>query len=52
MMVLAADPVEHGIPQVDVRGRHVDPRPQHVGAILELPVPHPREHVEVLLDRP
>ena len=52
VMVGAADPVEHGIAQGDVRRRHVDLRAQHVGAVLELAGPHARKQVEVLLDGP
>ena len=42
------DPVEHRIAEVDVRRRHVDPRPQHPRAVGELARAHAREQVEVL----
>ena len=46
------DPVQDGVAQVDVRRRHVDPRAQHPCAVRELAVAHPREQVQVLVDRP
>ena len=45
------DPVEHRVAQVDVGRRHVDLRAEHAGAVGELAGPHPREEVEVLVDR-
>ena len=47
-----ADPVHRGIAQVEVRRGHVDLGAQHARAVGELPRPHPREEVEVLLDGP
>ena len=46
------DPVQDGVAQVDVGRGHVDLRPQHPGAVGELARAHPREQVQVLLDRP
>jgi hypothetical protein len=43
------DAVEHGVAQVDVAGRHVDPGAQHPRAIGELARAHAAEQVEVLL---
>jgi hypothetical protein len=43
--------VEHGVAQVDVAGRHVDPGAQHPRAVGELAGAHAAEQVEVLLDR-
>ena len=47
-----ADPVERRVAHVEVRRRHVDLRAQHVRAVGEFAGPHPREQVEVLVDRP
>ena len=46
------DAVDHRVAQVDVRRRHVDLRPEHLGAVFELAVAHPLEQVEALRDRP
>ena len=46
------DPVEHRVAEVDVRRGHVDLRPEDACAVRELAGAHPREQVEVLLDRP
>ena len=46
-----ADPVERRVAHVEVRRRHVDLRAQHVRAVRELVGAHPREQIEVLLDR-
>ena len=45
------DPIERRVAHVEVRRRHVDLGAQHVRAVLELARPHPREQIEVLLDR-
>ena len=47
-----ANPVHDRVAHVDVAGRHVDLRPQHVRAVLELPGAHAAKQIEVLLDRP
>ena len=52
VMRRVADPVERRIAHVEVRRRHVDLRAQHVRAVGELAGAHPREQIEVLLDRP
>ncbi len=46
------DPVEDRVAHVHVRRGHVDPRPEDARAVGELAGAHPREEVEVLLDRP
>jgi hypothetical protein len=46
------DPVEHRVAQVDVWRGHVDPCPEHPGAVRELARAHALEQVEALLDRP
>ena len=46
-----ADPVERRVAHVEVGRRHVDLRAQHVRAVGELARAHPREQIEVLLDR-
>ena len=51
VVMRAPDPVQHRVAQVDVRRRHVDLRAQDVRAVGELPGPHAREQIEVLLDR-
>ena len=43
------DAVEHGVAQVDVAARHIDPGAQHARAVRELARPHAPEQVEVLL---
>ncbi len=48
----APDAVERRVAQVDVGRRHVDLRPQRVGAVFELAGAHAAEHVEVLGDGP
>ena len=50
--VRAPDAVERRVAHVDVGRRHVDLRPQRVGAVLELARAHPPEQIEVLRDRP
>ncbi len=45
------DPVQHRVAQVDVGRGHVDLRAEHARAVGELAGPHPREEVEVLVDR-
>ena len=42
------DAVEHRIAHDDVGGGHVDPRPQHVRSVRELPGPHAPEEIQVL----
>jgi hypothetical protein len=49
---VARDTIERGIAQIDVGRRHVDLRPQRVGAVGEFPVPHAAKQVEVLGDGP
>ena len=49
-VVRMQDAVEHGIAQVDVACRHVDPGAQHARAVRELAGAHAAEQVEVLLD--
>ena len=44
------DPVDDGIAHVDVRGGHVDLRPQDLGTVRELAGAHPGEKIKVLLD--
>jgi len=51
-MGLPSDPVHDRIPHEEVRVGHVDLGPQGLGAVRELPGPHPGEEVQVLLDRP
>ena len=51
MVVRVPDPIEHRVAHVDVRRRHVDLRPEHERAVGELPRPHAREQIEVLVDR-
>ena len=46
-----ADAIEHGVPQVDVRGCHVDFRPQDMGSVGEFSRPHPAEEIQVFIDR-
>jgi hypothetical protein len=46
-----AYPIHHRIAHVDVAGRHVDLRAQHVGAVLELTRAHAAKQIEVFLDR-
>ena len=48
MVVGVADPVDGGVPHVDVARSHVDLQAQHVGPVRELSLPHPIEQVEVL----
>ena len=45
------DPVQDGVAQVDVRGGHVDLRPQDPGSVRELAGAHAREEVEALFRR-
>ena len=45
------DAEQQRVPHQHVGVRHVDPGTQHVGAVGELPRPHPPKQVEVLLDR-
>ena len=52
MVVRPLDPVQHRIPHVDVRRRHVDLRAQDVGAVRELAGAHPPEEIQVLGGRP
>ena len=44
------DAVERGVPKVDVARGHVDLRPEHVRAVLEVAAAHAGEQREVLLD--
>ena len=44
-----ADAVQGRVPQMDVRRRHVDARPQGAGAVRKLALPHALEQIEVLL---
>ena len=46
------DPVDHRVAHDDVRRGHVDLRPQHRLALLELPAAHPGEEVQAFLHRP
>ena len=48
----APDAVERRVAHVDVGRRHVDLRPQRVGAVRELARAHPAEQIEVLRDGP
>ena len=50
-MRCAHDAIDHRIPEIHVRSRHVDLRPQHVGAFLELAVAHAQEEIETLFGR-
>ena len=52
MVGRVANPIERRVAHVEVRRRHVDLRAQHVRAVRELAGAHPREEIEVLLDRP
>ncbi len=45
------DAEQQRVPHQHVGMRHVDPGTEHVGAVRELPRPHPPQQVEVLLDR-
>ena len=47
-----ADPVEDRVAHEHVRGAHVDPGPEHVFPVTELPGTHPAKELEVLGDRP
>ena len=44
-----ANAVQGRVPQMDVRRRHVDARPQGAGAVGKLALPHALEQIEVLL---
>ena len=43
------DPIQNGVAQVDVARGHVDPGPQHAGAVAELARLHAAEQIEILL---
>ena len=51
-MMGVQDPVEHGIAQVDVARCHVDLGTQNPRAVGKFSGPHPREQVEIFVDRP
>ena len=46
------DPIQHGIAQIDVAGRHVDLGAQHAGAVREFARLHAAKQIQVLLDGP
>src|SRR5215203_3157052 len=45
------DPVQHRVAHVDVGRSHVDPGPEHSGAVRKLTRAHALEQVEILIDR-
>ncbi len=45
------DAIEHGVAQIDVAGRHVDPGAQHAGAVRKLAGLHAAKQIEVFLHR-
>ena len=48
MMRHAGDPVNDGIPHVDIRRCHIDLGPKYLGAIRILPVLHPFKQFQIL----
>ena len=44
------DAVDDRVAHVEVGGRHVYPGAEHVGALVELPLPHPLEQGQVFLN--
>ena len=52
VMVCPHDPVDHRVAHIEVARCHVDPGPQHMGAVFELTGPHPGKKVEILCHAP
>ena len=50
VMVHVVDPVDNGVPHIEVAAGQVDLGPQSHGAVGELPCPHPGKEVQALLN--
>ena len=51
VMVHVVDPVDNGVPHIEVAAGQVDLGPQGHGTVGELPCPHPGEQIQALLHR-